>query len=47
MSAGVFGVPLGLAVMVLVSLLTPAPGREAGRTRPALPRADCARSRCA
>jgi cation/acetate symporter len=26
-SAGVFGVPLGLAVIVAVSLVTPAPGR--------------------
>jgi len=29
-SAGVFGVPLGFAVMVLVSLLTPKPSREQG-----------------
>jgi cation/acetate symporter len=28
-SAGVFGVPLGFAVIILVSLVTPAPGREA------------------
>ena len=28
-SAGVFGVPLGFAVIVLVSLVTPRPGREA------------------
>ena len=28
-SAAVFGVPLGLAVMVVVSLLTPAPGERA------------------
>jgi cation/acetate symporter len=27
-SAGVFGVPLGFAVIVLVSLITPAPSRE-------------------
>jgi cation/acetate symporter len=27
-SAGVFGVPAGLLVMVIVSLLTPAPDRE-------------------
>ncbi len=27
-SAGLFGVPLGFAVIVIVSLLTPAPGRE-------------------
>jgi cation/acetate symporter len=26
-SAGIFGVPLGFAVIVLVSLLTPAPGK--------------------
>jgi cation/acetate symporter len=28
-SAGVFGVPVGFAVILLVSLVTPAPGREA------------------
>jgi cation/acetate symporter len=28
-SAGLFGVPLGFAVIITVSLLTPAPGREA------------------
>ena len=27
-SAGVFGVPLGFAVIILVSLITPAPNRE-------------------
>jgi cation/acetate symporter len=27
-SAGVFGVPLGFAVIIIVSLLTPAPRRE-------------------
>jgi cation/acetate symporter len=27
-SAGVFGVPVGLAVIIIVSLLTPAPKRE-------------------
>ena len=27
-SAGVFGVPIGFAVIVLVSLITPAPSRE-------------------
>ena len=27
-SAGVFGVPIGFAVIILVSLLTRAPGRE-------------------
>jgi cation/acetate symporter len=30
-SAAVFGVPLGMAVMVAVSLLTPAPGPQTGR----------------
>jgi cation/acetate symporter len=30
-SAGAFGVPLGFAVTVLVSLLTPPPSREAMR----------------
>jgi cation/acetate symporter len=27
-SAGVFGVPLGFAVIIIVSLLTPAPARK-------------------
>jgi cation/acetate symporter len=27
-SAGVFGVPLGFAVIIIVSLLTPAPAKE-------------------
>ena len=27
-SAGVFGVPIGFLVIIIVSLLTPAPGRE-------------------
>jgi cation/acetate symporter len=27
-SAGVFGVPVGFFVIIVVSLLTPAPGRE-------------------
>jgi cation/acetate symporter len=27
-SAGVFGVPIGIAVILIVSLLTPAPSRE-------------------
>jgi cation/acetate symporter len=27
-SAGVFGVPLGFATIILVSLLTPAPGKD-------------------
>ncbi|MFN8898207.1 MAG: cation acetate symporter, partial [Pseudomonadota bacterium] len=27
-SAGIFGVPLGFAVIIIVSLLTPAPKRE-------------------
>ena len=27
-SAGVFGVPLGFAVIIIVSLLTPAPSQE-------------------
>jgi cation/acetate symporter len=27
-SAGVFGVPLGFAIIIIVSLVTPAPGRK-------------------
>ena len=27
-SAGVFGVPVGIAVILIVSLITPAPSRE-------------------